>query len=42
MRLQARQAKDWAKPDQIRAQLEAKSILVMDTQEGVSWRIKLG
>jgi cysteinyl-tRNA synthetase len=41
-RLQARQAKDWAKSDEIRAQLEAKNILVMDTQEGVSWRIKLG
>ena len=37
----ARQEKDWAKSDQIRTDMEAKGILVMDTADGVDWQIKL-
>ena len=40
-RQQARTDRNWTRGDEIRDQLEAMSIMVMDTPEGVSWRIKL-
>ncbi|MCB9691342.1 MAG: cysteine--tRNA ligase [Alphaproteobacteria bacterium] len=38
----AREAKDWALADTIRAELEGQSILVMDRPGGSDWRIRLG
>ncbi|MFT7616940.1 MAG: cysteinyl-tRNA synthetase [Planctomycetota bacterium] len=40
-RNQARIEKDWAKSDELRAELEAMRLVVMDTADGVSWRINL-
>ena len=40
-RSEARAAKDWATADAIRDELEQKRIVVMDTAEGVEWRIRL-
>jgi cysteinyl-tRNA synthetase len=40
-RLQARAAKDWAKADAIRGELEQKGIAVMDRADGVDWRVRL-
>ena len=37
----ARADKDWSRADEIRDELEAKSILVMDLADGVQWRVKL-
>lgn len=37
----ARADKDWSRADEIREELEAKSILVMDSADGVQWRVKL-
>jgi len=37
----ARQTKDWARADEIRTELESKSILVMDHAGGSHWRIRL-
>jgi cysteinyl-tRNA synthetase len=37
----ARTAKDWAKADEIRDQLLAKKIEVLDLADGVEWRVKL-
>ncbi len=40
-RATARTSKDWARADEIRDELSARSIEVMDTPEGVEWRVKL-
>ena len=40
-RMEARSAKDWAKADAIRDELDAMQILVMDTAEGCGWRVRL-
>ncbi|MCZ7678319.1 MAG: cysteine--tRNA ligase [Sandaracinaceae bacterium] len=40
-RMAAREAKDWAKADAIRGELEGKGIAVMDRPGGVDWRIRL-
>jgi cysteinyl-tRNA synthetase len=37
----ARGAKDWAQADAIREDLEGRGILVMDTGDGVAWRIRV-
>ena len=42
LRQQARTDKDWAKSDQIRDELDTQGILIMDTPQGVEWRVKLG
>ena len=39
-RLQARSEKDFARGDEIRGELEAKGILLLDTREGTNWRLK--
>ena len=41
-RKEARANKDWATSDQIRDELDAQGILIMDTADGVEWRVKLG
>jgi cysteinyl-tRNA synthetase len=41
-RINARNAKDWARADALRLELEAKSIVVMDRENGTSdWKIRL-
>jgi hypothetical protein len=40
-RLAARNAKDWARADSLRVQLDAQGIVVMDRPEGVEWRVRL-
>ena len=40
-RTQAREQKEWARSDQIRDELDAQGIVVMDTCDGVEWRVKL-
>lgn len=40
-RLVARTARDWARADAIRGELEAKNIVVMDTPAGVDWRVRI-
>jgi cysteinyl-tRNA synthetase len=40
-RLEARKTRDWARADAIRDELEAKSIVVMDTAAGVDWRVRI-
>lgn len=40
-RADARQRKDWTRADAIREELEAKNIMVMDTPEGVEWRVRV-
>ncbi|MCB9679679.1 MAG: cysteine--tRNA ligase [Alphaproteobacteria bacterium] len=37
----ARQAKDWARADEIRGALEAQGIVVMDHADGSNWRVRL-
>ncbi len=39
-RLQARAEKDFARGDEIRAELEEKGIVLLDTREGTNWRLK--
>ncbi|MCK5912993.1 MAG: cysteine--tRNA ligase, partial [Desulfuromusa sp.] len=39
-RLQARVDKNFARGDEIRGELEAKGILLLDTREGTNWRLK--
>ena len=39
-RLQARAEKDFAKGDEIRAQLDKQGILLLDTRDGTSWKLK--
>jgi cysteinyl-tRNA synthetase len=40
-RTAARQAKDWARADAIRAELAAQRIEVLDLSDGVGWRVNL-
>ena len=40
-RITARKAKDWARADAIRDELEASNIVVMDTGAGVDWRVRI-
>ena len=40
-RVAARAAKDWARADEIRVELDTKGIVVMDRADGVSWRVRL-
>jgi cysteinyl-tRNA synthetase len=40
-RTEARRSKDWARADQLRAELEAKKIAVMDHADGSDWRLRL-
>ena len=40
-RASARAAKEWAASDEIRNALDAQGILVMDTLDGATWRVKL-
>ena len=37
----ARKAKDWQASDKIRTELQEKGILIMDTPQGVEWRVQL-
>ena len=39
-RAEARAAKDWARSDALRNELEGKGIAVMDTPTGVQWRVR--
>jgi cysteinyl-tRNA synthetase len=39
-RFEARQAKDFATADRIRAELDALKVVVMDSPEGATWRLK--
>ncbi len=39
-RTQARADKDWAKADQIRDELAAMSVEIMDSPDGTTWRVK--
>jgi cysteinyl-tRNA synthetase len=39
-RIEARKAKDWATADRIRDELNALSIVVMDSPEGATWRLR--
>ena len=39
-RTQARKARDWARADQIRAELDARGVHVTDTPEGPSWQLR--
>ena len=39
-RVKAREAKDWATADRIRAELTALNVEVMDSAEGATWRIR--
>lgn len=39
-RLQARQDKDYARSDEIRDELEARGILLLDTAKGTIWKLK--
>ena len=39
-RTEARQAKDWARADQIRAELDARGVDVTDTQKGPVWELR--
>jgi len=38
-RMEARKAKDWAKADEIRKQLEEMNIIIEDRPEGTVWKI---
>lgn len=40
-RLQARQAKEWAKADQLRDELDALGVVLMDGPEGTRWRMRV-
>ena len=37
----ARAARDWARADAIRADLDAKNVVVMDGSEGTAWRVRV-
>jgi len=39
-RLQARAEKDFSRSDEIRIELDEKGILLLDTREGTSWKLK--
>ena len=39
-RTQARQARDWPRADQIRAELDARGVQVTDTPEGPTWQLR--
>lgn len=39
-RFEARQAKDWATADRIRDELEQLNVVVMDSAEGATWRLR--
>lgn len=39
-RQQARQTKDWAEADRVRAELDALGVEIMDSPEGTTWRVK--
>ncbi len=39
-RIEARGAKDWAKADAIRAEIDALGVVVMDGPTGATWRMK--
>ena len=39
-RIEARKAKDWARADEIRAELDSMGIVVMDSAQGATWRLK--
>jgi cysteinyl-tRNA synthetase len=39
-RIAARQAKDWVSADRIRDELNALNVVVMDSAEGATWRLK--
>ena len=39
-RLQARAEKDFSRGDEIRAELEARGVLLLDSREGTNWRLK--
>ncbi len=41
-RFEARQAKDWATADRIRDELNALNVVVMDSADGATWRLKEG
>jgi len=41
-RIAARAAKDWATADRIRGELDALNVVVMDSAEGATWRLKEG
>ena len=36
----ARAGKDWAAADRIRGELDAMGVIVMDSAEGATWRLK--
>ena len=40
-RTRARTEKDWARADELRAELEAQGIIVMDAPSGSTWRIRV-
>ena len=40
-RSQARDAKDWALSDSIRDELNERGIVLMDTPNGIEWKINL-
>ena len=40
-RSDARAAKEWARADAIREELEQNSIMVMDRPDGVEWRVRV-
>ena len=40
-RTQARTDKDWALSDKIRDELSSRGIAVMDTPQGMTWKIQL-
>ena len=40
-RTAARRARDWARADAIRADLDAKHVVVMDGAEGTTWRVRV-
>ncbi|MDP3300231.1 MAG: cysteine--tRNA ligase, partial [Phenylobacterium sp.] len=39
-RIAARTAKDWPRADAIRDELNALNVVVMDSAEGATWRLK--
>ena len=39
-RTQARKERDWARADQIRAELDARGVQVTDTPEGPAWQLR--
>ncbi|MNE79151.1 Cysteine--tRNA ligase [compost metagenome] len=39
-RVEARKAKNWARADEIRDQLDAEGIVLEDTPQGMRWRRK--